>query len=185
VLLLRTSGAAAISTFFNVYMDSSLHVPTALIGTLVAASQLLSVPVTLSMPLLVARLGHNRLFLLGRLGMVCAMLPLALISHWAAAGVAYLCLIPLNSLTFAAISIYQLELVPAGRWATMSSFSAMAGGLSIAVFSLGGGYIIRLLNYQSLFLLSAAITTAGILLFWWYFRVPRGELARPPALEQA
>jgi predicted MFS family arabinose efflux permease len=44
----------------------------------------------------------------------------------------------------------------------------------------GGGYIIGTAGYRSLFLIAAALTVCGTLLFWAYFCVPRGELASDP-----
>lgn len=53
--LLRVSTESAGKTFFNVYLDAGLQVPTAAIGTIMAFSQLLAIPAALGMPLMVAR----------------------------------------------------------------------------------------------------------------------------------
>ena len=47
----------------------------------------------------------------------------------------------------------------------------------------GGGYLIVAMGYRTLFLVSAGLTLAGALLFFAYFRIPRGALARPPLAE--
>ena len=60
----------------------------------------------------------------------------------------------------------------------MSGAVNMAFGLSFSAMALGGGYLIGALGYRSLFLTGAGLTAAGALLFWAYFRVPRGELGR-------
>ena len=86
VVLLQVAGEGAARTFFNVYLDAGLHVPTAQIGVLSAAGQLLAVPAALAAPLLMARWGKERTFVLGSLGMTLSLLPLALIFHWGAAG---------------------------------------------------------------------------------------------------
>ena len=44
--------------------------------------------------------------------------------------------------------------------------------------SFGGGHIITGLGYRSFFLTTAGLTLTGALIYWVYFRVPRGELAR-------
>ena len=59
----------------------------------------------------------------------------------------------------------------------MSSALTMAYGISIAGVSLGGGWLIDALGYRALFLSSALISTAGVLYFRGYFRIPRGEYA--------
>ena len=51
-------------------------------------------------------------------------------------------------------------------------------GISWAAVSLGGGFMIARLGYQALFLASAGLTALGTMLFWAYFRIPRGEFAR-------
>jgi predicted MFS family arabinose efflux permease len=52
--------------------------------------------------------------------------------------------------------------------------------MSIAAMSLWGGFAIAALGYRSLFLAAAGLTVVGALIFWFYFRVPRGEMARAP-----
>ena len=62
----------------------------------------------------------------------------------------------------------------------MSGTVLMSDGLSVAAMALGGGYIISDYGFPTLFLIGAGATAAGALLFWAYFRVPRGELANRP-----
>ena len=62
------------------------------------------------------------------------------------------------------------------RWqATLSGAGNLAIGLSSSAIALGGGYVATALDFPSLFLISAGVTAAGVLLFWTYFRGPRGE----------
>ncbi len=76
VTAFRFAGRGASLTFFNIYLDTGLHAPTALIGALTAAGQLLSVPAALVTPLLVARWGNSRTLVLGSLGI--AVTPISL-----------------------------------------------------------------------------------------------------------
>ena len=105
---------------FNVYLDARLHVATALIGTLVAAGQLLAVVAALAMPLLAARWGTGRTFVVASAGMALCLLPLALIHHWAAAGFGFMGMIALASITRPAINVYQMETVVEGWRPAMS-----------------------------------------------------------------
>ena len=169
-VLLRLAGRSAAITFFNVYLDEHLHASTALIGALAAAGQLLSVPAALLSPLVASRWGNMRTIVWGSLGMALSMLPLALVPHPAAAGVAFVAVAALFSITTGPIRIYSQEIV-APPWRTAMSGGAMAAlGVSISATALGGGYAIAALGYQSLFLAAAVLTALGALLFWAFFR---------------
>lgn len=178
IMALRFGGRGGVATFFNVYMDEGLGVSTALIGTLVATAQLLSVPAALAAPLLAARWGNARTIFWGTIGMALCTLPLALIPHWAAAGLGFVSSTPLFSLTTGPIRVFSQELVTP-RWrAPMASAFMMGAGLAFSAASLTGGYAIVALGYNTLFLVGAGLIAAGGVLFWSWFRVPRGQMAR-------
>jgi MFS family permease len=178
VMALRFGGRGLITTFFNVYLDAGLGVSTALIGALAAAGQLVSVPAALAAPLLVARWGNARTVATGVLSMAVSLLPLGLVPHWAVAGFGYVTSSGFFSVTVGPIRVFSQELV-IPRWrATMAAAFMMGAGLSISALSLAGGYAITALGYQSIFLAATVLVAAAGVLFWGYFRVPRGELAR-------
>ena len=58
----------------------------------------------------------------------------------------------------------------------------MMAGIGYSVIAMGGGYIISTAGYPALFLASAAFTALGTLIFWAYFRTPRGEFARTTSM---
>jgi len=177
IALLRPAAVGAARTFFNVYLDDGLGMPTAQIGTLYAAIQLITTPVVLVMPLLVSRWGHFRTVVGSSLGVIASTLLLALIPHWGAAMLGRLGISALSSIEMAAITIYQMEIVPP-RWrATMVGATNTAFGLSWAAVSFGGGYLITVSGYTAVFLAAAAMTLVGISGFWLYFHVPRGEFS--------
>jgi MFS family permease len=165
VVLLGGMGEGAARTFFSVYLDAGLHASTAYIGALAAIGQLLAAPAALAMPLAARRWGHRRVFLWGSVGMALSLLPLALVPTWGAAGLGYMVMIALVSLTRPAVSVYMMEIMPAGWRATMSGVYTMAIGLSWSAISFGGGYMIAALGYPTFFLASAALTGAGAALF--------------------
>lgn len=183
VALLRFGGYGVVTTFFNLYLDAGLHVPTAQIGALMAAGQLVAVPAALMMPAMTRRWSKTRVFALGTLGIAVSLLPLALIPRWWAAGLSYMGMLALFSITSPTSTVYQMELVSAGWRTAMSAIYTMASGLSWSAMALGGGYAITLLGYRSLFLIGAMSTGLAAFVFWAYFRVPRGELAKQPALD--
>lgn len=176
IVVLRFAGQGTALTFFNVYLDAGLHTSTALIGVLSAARQLLSVPAALIAPLLVAQWGNARTIVLGSLGIALSMLPLALIPHWSAAGLGFMGVAALFSMTTAPFRVFSQEIVSPGWRAAMSGAMMTGAGLSSSAMAFGGGYLISALGYSGLFLTGAGLTVAGALLFWAYFRVPRGEL---------
>ncbi len=177
IVWLRFAGTASTNTFFNVYLDDGLGVPTAIIGVVWAVGRLLSVPAALATPLAVARWGNVHTIVWGSLGLALCMLPLALVPQWAVASVAFVGASSLFAITTGPIRVYSQELViPVWRPA-MSASMNIGVGLSIAAMSLWGGFAIAALGYRSLFLAGAGLTVLGALIFGFYFRRPRGELA--------
>jgi MFS family permease len=178
-MALRFGGRGPVVNFFNVYLDDGLGVSTALIGVLSASALLIAVPGALVAPLMVARFGNTRTIVWGMVGMALCTLPLALVSRWPAAGLAYIGSSAMFSLTVGPLRLFSQELV-APRWqATMASAFMMGSGVAFATLSLAGGYVIVALGYRILFLIATGLIAAAILLFWFYFRIPRGEMARP------
>jgi MFS family permease len=170
VRMLQVSGLAAISSFFNVYLDQALMVPTAQIGTIAAFGRLLAAPMALATPALTARFGNFRTVIIATVATAVAILPMAFIQHWSAAGVTLVGVIALSSIRYSASLVYFLELVPPNRRATVSGVTEMAAGVSFTLITFAGGYIITYLGYQQLFLLGALLSLLGAWSFWWYFR---------------
>ncbi len=178
IAVLRYAGNGAVTTFFNVYLDAGLGTSTALIGVLVAAGSLLSVPAVLATPLLVARWGRGRTVALGSLLLAFAILPLALVPHQAAAGLGYIGITALFAITTTAMRVYSQGLVSPSSRSAMSAALMAGAGLSGSAIAFGGGYLIPAIGYSGLFLTGATLTALGAAVFWGVFRVPRGELAR-------
>jgi len=178
ITLLRWAGIGPMQSFLNVYMDRSLGVSTALIGSQAALAQLASIPAALTAAVLAARWGRFTVVSAGVLVAAICTLPVALVSHWAAAAFSNAAVMSLFALTSPVYAVYQQELVPREWQPAMSAASGMASGLGAAALATAGGFLIHGLGYETLFLVSAALTLACALVFWAYFRVPRGELAR-------
>ena len=182
-VFLRYAGEAPVSIFFNVYFDTALGTPTALIGGLAGVIQLVSAPAALLTPLLVARWGNRRVIVAGSVGIALSILPLALIPHWVAAGLGTMGVSALFWMTGVPIEVHSQEIVSPGWRATMSGALTMGTALGAAAMAMGGGYVIPSLGYRSMYLIGAGLIAAGALVFWAFFRVPRGELVtvRPRA----
>ncbi|MGI6208552.1 MAG: MFS transporter [Anaerolineae bacterium] len=185
VLYVRACGQGATRVFFNVYMDDGLAVSTSLIGSLAAMSQLVSIPAALATPLLAGRWGNARTYVAAVLGMSVSLLPLALVPRWEAAALGYLGVTMFFAVASPTITVFSQSLVPA-RWRpTMEGAVMMAVNLGRASMAFSGGYIIAASGYRTLFLAGAGLLAAGALLFWGYFRRPRGELATASQLNTA
>ena len=183
VMAFRFGGRGTITTFFNVYLDQGLGAPTAVIGLLLAAGQLISVPAALAAPLVAARWGNPRIIYWGSLVMALCALPLALVPTWGAAGAGFVSSTLFFSLTVGPIRVFSQGLV-APRWrATMASAFMMGAALAFAAVALIGGYAIVTMGYQALFLVAIGLMAAGGIVFWFWFRVPRGESTHQPAAE--
>lgn len=168
--MLQVAGVAATTTFFNVYLDATLLVPTAQIGMIIAAGRLLGVPAALATTSLTRRFGKPGVVIGTTLGTAIGLLPLALVPHWAAAGLSFIVVIGLSWVRYAASIVYFLELVPPGRRALVSGVTEMAAGICFTLLAFGGGYIVAHFDYRTLFLISAAMTALSALAFWLSFR---------------
>lgn len=175
--MLQVAGIAAMSTFFNVYLDSQLQVPTAQIGVIIALGRLLGAPAALATSALTGRFGNFAVVIGSTIASAICLLPLALIPHWGAAGFSFVSVIGISWIRYAASVVYFLELVPPTRRALVSGVTEMAAGICFTALAFGGGYLAARVGYRELFLLSTAITALSALVFWLAFR------GRTPAAE--
>ena len=175
IRVLQVGGMAVAMTFFNVYLDDGLGVPTSQVGILAGLGRLLGVPIVLSMPILSARWGNGRLVVWSSFSAALCLLPMALIPTWWAAGLGYMGVMAGSSIRYTAFMVYVMELVKPEQRSTMSAVSEMTAGLSFAGMALLGGYIIVGQGYSALFMIGAVATFLGTVLFWGYFRGANAE----------
>jgi MFS family permease len=178
VMVMRWAGRGPVTSFFNVYLDQELLTSTALIGVLNAAGQLATVPAALLMPLVAGRFGGFWTLIWASVSMSVGLLPLAFIPHWTAAGLSFMALSCLYGLTSPTITVFSQELVKPEWRPAMSAVMNMSVGLGTALMAFGGGYAVKALGYRNLFLTGAILLTCGALIFWGYFRTPRGEMKK-------
>lgn len=176
--LCRNGSESAARAFFNIYLDAELGVSTPRIGTLTAFSQVLAIPAALLAPLVVARFGKTTTIVMSTAGIAISLSLMALVPHWATAGLGFLGVVGMRSMTRAVLSVYQMEIV-ALEWRSLTSgIVSTAMGIGYSVMALGGGYLIVTMGYSGLFWTGAGLAAISALLFVGYFRVPRGEYAR-------
>ena len=128
--LLHVAGEGAVRTFFNVYLDAGLRVPTSLIGTIMATGQLLAVPAALMLPFFTRRFGNQPTVVLAALCTPLMLIPMAFIPHWFPAGFCFMNIVALAAIRRPAFVVYNQEIV-SPRWrATMSGAFLDDGGAS-------------------------------------------------------
>ena len=168
-VMFRVIGEGAIRTFLNIYLDTVLGLPVAQIGLLLASGQLLAIPASLLTPLLAARWGNGRAYLLSSWAIALSFIPMALVPHWTAVSIGYFGAMTFSAIARPAVITFQMDIV-SGVWRTlMSGTTSTAVGLGWAVASLSGGFIITQLGYPALFIFSAIMAALAAVVFRLYF----------------
>jgi MFS family permease len=151
---------SAYGTFFAVYLDSVLGVPTPLIGLLMGITHLASVSALVT-PVLVGRWGKSNTVLGVGIGTAVSVIPLALFPHWLAAGGSLFAQAVMNNIRMPAYQQLTQEHLEA-RWrALVSGAVQTANGASVFVVSLVGGSIVVALGYPAMFVMASVATGIG------------------------
>jgi MFS family permease len=174
----RTAGTWFPRMFFNVYLDETFSAPPSLIGGIIGLSQLGMVPLALFAPAIAPRIGRERSVSGSLVAMALATLPLALVSTVAAAGFGLVFLNMAFAFKDPTFKVYQQEIVPPPLRAPMQGAAMGSQGLGSSLMMFAGGFLVPVVGYTAVFLLSGAFSLFGFLLFALYFRVPRGEFAK-------
>jgi len=170
VLFLVTVPQGAAMAFFNVYLDEEFGVATQTIGGLVAVGQLIAVPAATIMPAMAARWGQYATYTVARFVSCLWLVPMALVPHWLVAGISFIALATYGAVAAPLFTVYSQGMVPS-RWRSAMSGSATTSmGLSWTVTAALGGVVIKHFGYPTMFLGSALLGAAGVLLFALAFR---------------
>jgi MFS family permease len=184
IIFLQTLGEGMVRTFFNVYLDTDLQVPTAQIGLIMGVSQLLPVLAALSAPLLMTRWGVGRtLALVGGLIASAFLLLLAFIPNWLVAGLAYMGIMSTTAIAGVGRNLYSQEAV-VPRWRTaMSSAVTIGMALGWALAAALGGTIVAGWGFTALFLTGAIMAALSGVILLAYLRMgaPGTALASEPS----
>jgi MFS family permease len=174
----RTAGTWFPRMFFNVYLDEAFSAPPSLIGGIIGLSQLAMVPLALFAPAIATRIGRERSVYGSLVAMALATLPLALVPTIAAAGFGLVFLNMAFAFKDPTFKVYQQEIVPPALRAPMQGAAMGSQGLGSSLMMFAGGFLVPVVGYTAVFLVSGAFSLCGFLLFALYFRVPRGEFAK-------
>lgn len=171
-IYLRNAGWAAGQAFCGAYMDSVLALPTWGIGLLTALGQAASIVTPLLVPRLAARRSNGWTLMMASVGTALSLLPLAMIRHWAAAGLGQFGIVVLSAIWLPALQVFQVELVDS-KWRSLAYGAAsMAMGLGFGSTSLAGGYIIAAWGYSTLFYIGVGLSIAGAIMMWVILKSP-------------
>jgi len=177
-VILRHSGWATCQAFCTPYMDVGLHLSASAIGLITSVGMLLAILAPLITPRLAARYSNGWTLTMSTLGISISLLPLALIPHWAAAGLARLSILVLSAIWLPAFQVFQMDMVDS-EWRSLAYGAvSMAMGLGFGTTSLAGGYIIAAVGYRPLFLLGVGLSLAGAAFLWVMLRRRAGGLKR-------
>ena len=166
--LFRGVGRGSVGAFFNVYLDTTLNVSTATIGSIKAAGQIVGIFLALLTPFFISRLGNEKSYLLGFLATTLSLMLIALVPRWAVAGMGAIGVNALSAVTVPTFSIYQMEAVNTSWRSTMSGATSMAIGISRSLIALGGGFIVAAMGHRALFTMSTGLMLVGVLCFWLF-----------------
>jgi MFS family permease len=178
VAVFYVAAIAAVMSFVNMYMDQQLQATPGRIGMVMGAGQLAAVPAALTMVSLASRWGYARTFILAAAGLCVSALPVALLPSLFGVAAGVIGMTAFAAMAFSALNVYQQELVSLQWRPIMSGVTLMALALGWTATASVGGYVIEAHGYPLLFLVATGATVAGVVVFWVYSRVPRGELAR-------
>ena len=170
VRFLQVAAMAGGLTFFNVYLDTELAVPTFWVGTALAGARLAGVPAALLGPAICRRLGLGKTVVVLSVLTAVSVLPLALLRTPLAATAGLICMMVTSNIRYPAFNIYMLGVVPAKLRPMMSGLSEMAAALSFALVALVGGVVIVRYGYPALFLAGGAITLLSAFAFAVFLR---------------
>jgi MFS family permease len=178
---LRHAGWATCQAFFNAYLDTDLDLPASSIGLISGAGQFLAILAPLLNPRLAARRSNGWTLIVTTLGVAASLVPLALFSHWAAAGLGRLLCVVASAIWLPALQSFQMERVDP-QWRSLAYGAvAMGMGLGFSSTSLAGGYIIAARGYRTLFTAGIFVTLVSAALLWIILRRQGRHAAQSPA----
>ena len=177
IVFFQAIGEGTVRTFFNVYLDTSLAVPTAQIGIVMGTAQLLPILAALSTPLLMQRWGTGYTLVAATLGIGLFLLPLAAVPQLWAASLAFMGIMGTITVISASRDLFGQEIVVV-RWRTTAQAVAMIGlALGWAAAGAMGGYLIETVGFGAMFFIGAVSAGLSALLLIRLLR-RRGERFR-------
>jgi hypothetical protein len=111
VVFLFTAGEGTLRAFFNVYLDTGLHIAPAQIGLTMGTAQLLTVAASLAVPCLLARFGTAGTLTLASLVAAAGLVALGAVPLLPVAGAAYMAAMSMIAVHGATRNVFSQQLV--------------------------------------------------------------------------
>jgi predicted MFS family arabinose efflux permease len=171
LVFLQTASEGTLLSFFTVYLDTQLGVPAAEIGSIVGSGQLLSIVGVLTVPHLMRRFGTPSTLTWISLGIGVAMVLLALLPNWLPAAIGFMSVSVLSAMNGPLRNVWSQEMVRP-EWCVIAS-ALLTIGLALGWASTAalGGYLIVQTGFRTLFVISAGVALAAVVLLWGYRRM--------------
>jgi len=175
---LYNAGAASCKAFAYAYMDREFLLPTFAVGAISSVGMALAVLGALSSPGLARQRGSGFPMMVASAGLAGSLLAMALIRHWAAAGLGTISMFVLSSLFVPAYQVLQMEMAdPEWRW-LVAGAGNMGMSLGFGTMSVAGGYIAATAGYPRVFLLGALFALSSAAAMWSILRRRRVRAAK-------
>jgi MFS family permease len=162
-------GAGLLIPFLNVFFKVTFHITDLLLGLLFAGGGLATAVATLTVPLLVQRLGRIRTLVWTQLASLPFLLLMGLSGNLAWAALGYLMRGVFMPMASPLYSLFVMEHVAPEERATVNGISAMNWNIIWAAGSWVSGYVQIAWGFNPLFLATTAIYLVGTLLIQLFF----------------
>ena len=181
VIFLEAMSEGSVRTFFNVLLDKGLGAPTATIGLVMGAAQLLPIVVALAVPLLLTRWGAGYSLLAGILALAACLVPFALgaqrglqahslVETALLIGIPYLAATATFSVIRASRNLFSQEMVIPLWRANSQGATTLGLALGLSAIAIAGGMLIEAFGFSSLFVVGTitGLAAAGLLFLYLY-----------------
>jgi len=178
---------AACKTFAAVYMDSVFAMPTSLIGAVTSAGMGATTLAALGAGRLARRRSSAQMMVLGAVGIVVALLIMALVPGPLGAALGVIGVYGILGLWRPAYQALQMETARPEERSMVSAASSMGMSLGFGLMGIAGGRIATGPGYPVVFLTGAALAALSAVLAGTLARRSRREAMSPgasPALEE-
>jgi len=166
----RHAGWATGRAFWNAYMDTELRLSAASIGLIASVGQALAILAPLLNPRLAARRSNGWIAMVATPGVAFSLVPMVLVSHWAAAGLSQLIYAVVSAVWLPALQAFQMERIDP-EWRSIGYGAvAMAMGSGFSSTSIAGGYIVAAAGYRTLFALGIVLSLIATGIMWAILR---------------
>jgi MFS family permease len=169
--LMVSFGEGILQTFFNVYLDDGLGIPTVQIGTILGAGQFLGILSGLSAPIFLKQWGTHRTLLFATFGTMLSLAVLGLVPQLSGVVLGFIGTAIMIAAVSISSNIASQEAVSSPWRAAMSSGTTLGIAIGWASASFLGGYWISRLGYSTLFLLAAALSLVGYIMLYGFIRI--------------